>query len=396
MLDDTRAFCAAHAGWARATLLRLAALESPSDDKAALDRCSSVLHDLVAGLGARVTVSRQASAGDHLLARFGHGPAKVLLLSHFDTVWPVGQLAAMPLDERDGRLYGPGVYDMKGGLVIGLLAARALFESARPPEVELTCLFTSDEEIGSATSRPLIEAEASRSDAVLVLEPALRDGAVKTARKGVGEFRLTVHGVAAHAGADVRRGASAIVELAHQVLKLQGLQDPGAGLTFNVGVVEGGTRSNVVAERAVAEIDVRISRLEDGPRVEAALSGLQPIVPGTRLELTGRVNRPPMVRTPGVARLYELARGVGAALGMDLAEGRTGGASDGNFTAAMGVPTLDGLGAVGDGAHALDEHVVLGEMPARAALLAGLIAEIARHRLELEEISRASGALRPR
>ena len=392
-MDDIRVFCAAHADWARATLLRLAALESPSDDKAALDRCGSVLHDLVASLGARVAVAKQPSAGDHVVARFGSGAAKVLLLAHFDTVWPVGQLDAMPLEVRDGRLYGPGVFDMKGGLVTGLLAVRALFASPQPPDAQVTFLFTSDEETGSATSRPLIEEEALRADAVLVLEPALREGGVKTARKGVGEFTLTVHGVAAHAGADLGRGASAIVELAHQVLAVQSLQEPEVGLTLNVGVVAGGTRSNVVAERASAEIDVRISRLEDAPRIEAALAALQPVVPGTRLTLSGRVNRPPMVRTPGVARLYELARGVGVELGMDLREGSTGGASDGNFTAALGVPTLDGLGAVGDGAHALDEHVVLSEIPVRAALLAGLIREIAKHQDDLAGVPGRSGVL---
>jgi glutamate carboxypeptidase len=285
----------------------------------------------------------------------------------------------MPVEERDGRLYGPGVYDMKGGLVIGLLGMRALFESVEPPAVEVAFLLTSDEETGSATSRPLIEAEAKRADTVLVLEPGLPGGAVKTGRKGVGEFVLTVEGVAAHAGADPGRGASAIDELAHQVLALQRLQDPATGLTVNVGIVTGGTRSNVVAERARAEIDVRIARVEDGPRIEAAMAALRPVHPRTTLRLSGRINRPPMDRTAGVAWLYELACGVARDLGWTLAEGSTGGASDGNFTAALGIPTLDGLGALGDGAHALDEHVLLNSLPQRAALLAGLIARVARN-----------------
>ena len=379
-MQRIRTFCEGQAGWAHATLVQLARLESPSDDKPALDRCGAALREILGGLGARVEIVPQASAGDHVRACFGAGPARVLVLTHFDTVWPVGQLRSMPVEEREGRLYGPGVYDMKGGVVIGLLAMRALFEPAAPPPVEVVFLLTSDEEIGSATSRPLIEEEARRADAVLVLEPGLPGGAVKTGRKGVGEFVLTVEGVAAHAGAEPGRGVSAIDELAHQVLALRRLQDPAIGLTVNVGVVTGGTRSNVVAERARAEIDVRITRVEDGPRIEAAMAALRPMNPRATLRVSGRINRPPMERTAGVAWLYELARAVGGDLGWDgLDEGSTGGASDGNFTAALGVPTLDGLGALGDGAHALDEHVLLESLPQRAALLAGLVERIARN-----------------
>jgi glutamate carboxypeptidase len=373
-----KAFCEAAAGWAQRVLVELATLESPTDDKAAVDRCGTALRQLAASLGATVDVLPERSAGDNLRARFGAGPARVLVLTHFDTVWPVGQLRTMPIVERDGRLYGPGVYDMKGGIVIGLLAMRALFESvAVPAPAQVVFLMTSDEETGSATSRALIEEEAAQSDAVLVLEPGIPGGAVKTGRKGVGEFRLTVEGVAAHAGADPSRGASAVDELARQILAVRALQRPAVGLSVNVGVVSGGTRSNVVAERATADIDVRITRQEDAPLIERALRDLRAIDTRTTVSVTGRINRPPFERTPGVVRLYELARGVAAELGWALDEGYTGGASDGNFTGALGVPTLDGLGALGDHAHALQEHVLLESLPQRAALLAGLVSRIA-------------------
>jgi glutamate carboxypeptidase len=235
---------------------------------------------------------------------------------------------------------------------------------------------TTDEEVGSGTSRAIIETLARESAAVLVLEPALPGGAVKTARKGVGEFELVAEGISSHAGADPGAGASAVHELARQVVALAGMTDPRRGLTVNVGVVEGGTRSNVVAERARAFVDVRIARLEDAATVERALAALAPADPRVRLTITGRINRPPMERTPGVARLYAIAQDVASGMGRTLAEGATGGASDGNFTAALGVPTLDGLGAVGDGPHALHEHVVINELAPRAALVAGLIARL--------------------
>ena len=354
------------------------ALESPSDHKAAVDRCGAAVLQAFERLGARVDVLPQAVAGDHVRAEWGTGPRRVLLLAHIDTVWPVGQLATMPLRAHDGRLYGPGVYDMKAGLVIGLLAVRAWLEADAGRDAHVVFLCTSDEEVGSATSRALIEEEARRSDAVLVLEPALADGIVKTARKGVGGYTLGVHGVPAHAGGQPGRGASAIVELAHQVLALQRLEDPQRGITVNAGVVGGGTRSNVIAERASAAIDVRISHVDDAARIDAALRALRPVTPRTRLEVAGRMNRPPMERGPGVIALYRMAQACGDDLGIAVGEGSTGGASDGNFTAALGVPTLDGLGAVGDGAHALDEHIVVGRVPECAALLAALIGRIGR------------------
>jgi glutamate carboxypeptidase len=364
----------------RASLVQLTrdlvACESPSTDRDALERCAELLSERLAA--ARASVERVASANlPHLVAEWpGSGPA-VLLVGHFDTVWPVGQLARMPLEERDGKLFGPGVLDMKAGLAIGITAARVIAsvcgEHSRP---RIRLIATSDEEIGSATSRAAIERLARESVAVLVLEPALPGGAVKTARKGVGEFEIVAHGISAHAGANPASGASAVHELARQIAAVTALNDAATGVTANVGVIDGGTRSNVVAERARALVDVRITRMADAARVERALAGLRPADARVRLEVTGGINRPPMERTVGVAGLYAMARVVSRAMGRELAEGATGGASDGNFTAALGVPTLDGLGALGDGPHALHEHVIVNELAPRAALVAGLIKAI--------------------
>jgi glutamate carboxypeptidase len=301
----------------------------------------------------------------------------VLLLGHFDTVWPSGQLERMPLREEAGRLHGPGVFDMKSGIAVAMLAVRALRELSLPaPRVVM--LWTGDEEIGSTASRAAIETEARRSAAVLVLEPSLPGGAAKTSRKGCGEYTLTIRGIPAHAGVDPGRGASAILELAHQILAIQALHDPSRGVTVNVGVVAGGSRGNVVAEHAQATIDVRVPAMADVERVEATLRGLSPRVPGTVLTIEGGVDRPPLERSPGVAGLYGRARAVAAALGRDLGEGATGGGSDGNFTAALGVPTLDGLGPAGDGAHAHHEHALMSDLTWRAAFVCGLLADLER------------------
>jgi glutamate carboxypeptidase len=366
-------FCESQRGWAVDATRALAALESPTTDKAAVDRCGTDIARRLADMGGRVERLSRSEAGDHLIAEFGCGDRQVLLLCHFDTVWDLGQLARMPIVERDGRLHGPGVYDMKGGLVIAMLAIRAVTELQLETGRRIVLLCTSDEETGSASSRQAIEDEARRSDAVLVLEPALPGGAVKTSRKGVGVFDLVVDGVPAHAGAEPGRGASAVTELARQVLALEALRDDARGLSINVGVVSGGTRSNVVAGRATAEIDVRVPTLADAGEIEAAIRAVRPHDPRTRITVAGGINRPPMERTPGVAALYEVARSVAADLGFTLAEGGTGGASDGNFTAALGVPTLDGLGAEGDGAHATTEHILIDSLPRRAALLAGIL-----------------------
>ena len=279
----------------------------------------------------------------------------------------------MPWSERDGRLYGPGVFDMKAGIVQMMFAIAALREVAgelpRPVKVWLV----SDEEAGSASSRAMTESLARECAAVLVCEPSGPGGALKTARKGVGGFTLKVTGVAAHSGLDFEKGHSAIVELAHQIRAIERLTDLDRGITMNVGIVRGGTRTNVVAAEATAEIDLRVARPEDGTEMDRRVRQLQPVNPNCKLEIAGGINRPPLERTAQVAALFELARELGGELGFALAETAVGGGSDGNFTAGIGVPTLDGLGAVGDGAHATHEHVIAAELPRRAALLAGLI-----------------------
>ena len=371
---DLLDFCTAQQDALHSTIETLVRLESPSTDKAAVDRCGDMIGHFLRDLGADVTRIEQAQRGNHLRAELAGGPRRVLLLGHFDTVWDVGQLERMPIREQGGRLYGPGVYDMKASLAVAMLAVRAA--QAAGPTPRIVMLWTTDEEIGSATSRPVIEAEARLSDAVLVLEPSLPGGAAKTQRKGCGEFTLSVHGVSAHAGIDPRKGASAIHELAHQIVALESLRDLDRGISVNVGVVSGGTRGNVIAEEARAVIDVRVPRQEDAGRIEAAVRALQPRNRAVRLEVHGGIDRPPLERTDGVKRLYEQAREVAAQLGKELGEGATGGGSDGNFTAALGVPTLDGLGPEGEGAHALHEHVVIADLPWRAAFLAALMRKV--------------------
>jgi glutamate carboxypeptidase len=282
----------------------------------------------------------------------------------------------MPLREEAGRLYGPGIFDMKAGIGVAMLAVRALGELALPHPPRVTMLWTTDEEVGSESSRAAIEACARDCNAVLVLEPSLPGGAAKTSRKGCGDFELTVHGVSAHAGLDPGKGASAIHELAHQIVAITALQDLERGVTLNVGLVSGGSRTNVVADLARASIDVRVPTMADASSVEASLRALRSRLPRTRLELVGGVARPPLERSPGVVRLYEIARDVAHGLGQDLGEGGAGGGSDGNFTAALGVPTLDGLGPRGDGAHALHEHVEMDDLAWRAAFVAALLSRL--------------------
>ena len=329
-------------------------------------------------MGGAVQRVASTSAGDHLVARFGSGSRQVLLLGHFDTVWPMGTLARMPLVAKDGFLHGPGVLDMKAGLALGMLATRAVLEEGPLGDVGITMLWTTDEETGSHTSRALIETEAARSDAVLVLEPALAGGALKTSRKGCGQYELTVRGVSAHAGVDPRKGVNAIRELAHQVLAVDAIRDLDRGISVNVGVISGGSRPNVVPDFATATVDVRAQTMLDADSVDQAMRALRAVTPGAHLEVTGDFNRPPMERSEGVIRLFGVAKAVAADMGFELHEGGTGGGSDGNFTAAMGIPTLDGLGAIGDGAHALHEHVELASLPARAALIAGLLHRLTR------------------
>ncbi len=357
----------------------LVAHESPSLDKPALDGMARTLAARFAAIGGEVEVIANPDGGDHLIARFfpdPAGPPPALLLAHFDTVWSVGTLAGMPWRVEAGRAFGPGAYDMKASLVLAEFALKALGELGLRPPRPVELILTSDEEIGSPTSRRLIERRAGEAAYALVLEPPLPDGSLKTARKGVGQFLVTVEGRAAHAGVEPEKGLGAIDELARQVLYLHALTDLGAGTTVNVGVVEGGTAPNVVAARASARVDVRVATAEQALVIEAAIRQLSAYTPGIRLAVEGGFNRPPMERTPAVAGLVEKARVVGRALGLDLSEGSTGGGSDGNFTAALGLPTLDGLGARGAGAHAHHEQVDLDSLPERAALLAALLMDL--------------------
>jgi len=368
-------YCEARVDAITADIEALAALESPSTDKAAVDRCGAELIARLRAIGAGVGVLPRSERGDHITASWDGDEPGVLLLGHFDTVWAAGTLASMPVRRDGDRLFGPGVFDMKAGIAIALAAVRALLDTKqRRPAIHM--LLTTDEEIGSATSREEIVAAARRSRAVLVLEPALPGGALKTARKGCGEYELLVEGVAAHAGLDPGKGVSAIHELADHIRAIEALADPRSGVTLNVGVVEGGTRANVVAAHARAVVDARALTSADANRVDAALRRLQPRRAGVRLTLRGGFERPPMERSSDVDRLFNLAREVASQLGRSLDEGTAGGGSDGNFTAAAGVPTLDGLGAVGDGAHAAHEHVTISDLPWRAALVAGLIARL--------------------
>ena len=379
-------FCQSQATSLRETVEALVRLESPSVDKMAVDRCGLEIERQLTAIGAVVERLPQPAHGDHLRAHWVRkgmrkgkgerekGKGQVLLLGHFDTVWPVGSLETMPVREVDGRLHGPGIFDMKSGIAISMLAMRALNELDLAGSASVVMLWTTDEEIGSGTSRALIEHEARRSSAVFVLEPSLPGGAVKTRRKGVGEYEILVHGVAAHAGLDPGKGASAIHELARQILALEALQDLDRGVTVNAGTISGGSRTNVVADRASARVDVRVATMADAARLDAAIRALRPAHPAVRLEISGGVDRPPLERSADVVRLYQRAAAVAAMLGRDLAEGAAGGGSDGNFTAALGVPTLDGLGPQGDGAHARHEHVLIEDLTWRAAFLAGLIA----------------------
>jgi glutamate carboxypeptidase len=362
-----------------ATLREMVVHESPTHDKQACDALCTHLAAKFRRLGGEIRLHRQRMAGNHLEVTFSGSRNRppILLLGHFDTVYDLGTLEKMPWRDERGKLSGPGVFDMKSGIAQMIFAIRALQEIGGKLPRPVKILLVSDEEEGSASSRAITEKLAKQCAAALVCEPSGPGGALKTARKGVGFFTLKVTGRSSHAGLDFQKGHSAIVELAHQIHAITQLTDLKHGITLNVGVIRGGTRTNVVAAEANAEIDLRIARKEDGTRMERKVFSLRPINPKCQLEIAGGINRLPLERTRQVAKLFELARQLGREMGVELKEIAVGGGSDGNFTAGLGVPTLDGLGGVGDGAHASHEYVLADELPRRAALLAGLIHAIA-------------------
>jgi len=349
--------------------------DSPTFDKPAVDALGRQIGGAFSDLGASIETHPQSEYGDHLRIAWGQGQRQILLLGHFDTVWPMGESARRPFAVRDGVASGPGANDMKSGILIGLYALRTLVETGQTPAHRLVYLLTSDEEDGSPSSRELIEAEARRSDCVLVLEPS-RYGSLITWRKGIGRFIIEITGVAAHSGVDPEKGVSAIEEMAHQILKLQAMTDLAGGTTVNVGVVHGGSRVNVVAGSANAECDLRVMTVAEGERMERAILGLTPVLEGTSIKVSGGINRPPFEESEAGLALFERARVIGTRLGLEIKKTGTGGGTDGNFTAGLGIPTLDGLGAVGDGSHALHEHILVDSLPRRAVLLAELILDL--------------------
>jgi len=355
-------------------LRELVEIESPSHDKAAVDRAGQLVAAWAEALGATVKRHKQKHFGDVLELKFGPARSpkqRALLLGHLDTVWPIGTLATMPWREADGKLFGPGVLDMKSGVVMALEAIAV--QKQLGADRAVTLLLVSEEEIGSPVSRTITEKIAQQCSAVFVLEPA-QGLAYKTARKGVGHYQLRVQGVASHAGVDFSSGHSAVLEMARLLQTVANFTDLSKGLTVNPGVVRGGTQSNVVAAECIAEIDVRIVKASDAARVQRLFRGLKVTDKACTLTITGGINRPPMERKPGTIQLFQQARAFAAEIGLALEEASTGGGSDGNFTAAVGVPTLDGMGSVGSGAHAAHEHVVKKHLVERTALLAAMIA----------------------
>jgi glutamate carboxypeptidase len=351
--------------------------ESPSDDPAAVNRFVDLVAGTVSPFAAVKTI-RGKQYGKILVCRMRlpgrRKTGQILALGHSDTVWPVGTLRSMPFRESDGRLWGPGALDMKAGIAFFLFAVRALRDLDIPAPSHVLLQLNPDEEVGSTSSRALTERNAAKSQAVLVLEPgAGLTGKAKTARKGVGDFTVTVRGRAAHAGVDFSAGASAVLELAHQIARIAAFTDLGRGITVNPGVISGGSRSNVIAAEATAAIDIRVPRLRDAPRLERKFRSLRPVDPRCTITVDGGLNRPPLERSAGVVRLFRTAQKLARGLGVVLEESSTGGGSDGNFTGALGIPTLDGIGAVGEGAHAAHESILVDRIADRTALIAKLL-----------------------
>lgn len=362
-----------------ATIREFVEIESPSDNKASVDRIAEAVADRFSRLGGTLQIHPSNDFGNHLQVDFpGKSSGRpVLLLGHYDTVYPMGTLAKMPCRVVDAKLTGPGVLDMKSGiaLIIEALGGLQQWHGGMPRPV--TVFLVSDEEVGSDSSRAITESLAKKSSAVLVMEPSYgRKGAVKTARKGVGEYQVTITGKSSHAGLDFEKGVNAILELARQIERISAFTDLKKGLTVNVGIISGGSRTNVVPSDAMAQVDVRIARLKDAAGIDKKMRRLRAFDRRCKVGISGGINRPPMERSAGVAALYAEAVVIARELGWKLDEAAVGGGSDGNFTAGLGIPTLDGLGGVGDGAHALHEHIVIAELPRRAALIAGLIERV--------------------
>ena len=379
-MDGLLSFAQARQKALIATLRSFVECESPSDEPVAVNRFVELVADTVAG-HAKVRTLHGGRFGRILICEMSlpgrRKSGQILALGHSDTVWPMGTLRTMPFRNADGRLWGPGVLDMKAGIAFFLTAAEALRELDVPVASKVLLQLNPDEEVGSEASREITEKNARQSKAVLVLEPGTGlKGKLKTARKGVGDFTLKVTGRASHAGVDFQAGASAVLELARQINHIASFTRLDKGITVNPGVMRGGTRSNVVAAEATAEIDIRVLKLRDAPALESRFRRLKPFDKRCTLEVTGGLNRPPMERSAGIVRLFRLAQQLGREIGVELEESLTGGGSDGNFTAALGVPTLDGLGAVGEGAHAVNESILIDRIADRTALLAKLIAAI--------------------
>lgn len=377
-LPDFRAHLTPHLPQMLDRLRDFTQIESPSLEKAAADGCCVYLAALWSKTGASIEFVTQKHRGDHLRVIYNPAKAKpksqLLVLGHYDTVYPTRTLEKMPFRIASGKAFGPGVFDMKAGIIQALFAFQALLDAHVHLSKRIVFLWTSDEEIGSESSRKLLESEARRSDAVFVLEPALGPrGLLKTSRKGVGEAKLTIRGRMSHAGLAPEKGINAIHELAAQISRIETWNDLRRGITINADIVAGGTRTNVIPEHATATLDLRAWRVSDMNNLEKRLHSLKPIHRGAKLQLTGGFDRPPFERKHSAA-LFARAKSLAAGMGISLGEAAAGGGSDGNLTAALGIPTLDGLGAVGDGAHAADEHILIRTMPERAALLAALLA----------------------
>ncbi len=353
--------------------------ESPSRDTQGIRAVAELLEAQAKKISGVNSVERILAQGygEHLLIRAYGSDAKdkkhILLIGHIDTVHPRGSLSQRPWRIDNDKIFAPGIFDMKANCVLLLEVLQGLAESGLQPGAPVTILFTCDEEIGSPTGRALVEREAAHAKVCLVLEPSTPGGKVKTGRKGTGNFTLKAHGVASHAGLDPQKGANAIVEIARQILKLHQLNDFEIGTTVTVTTIKGGTATNVVPAEAECEIDVRFSSMAEAARIENEIRSLKAADERVRLEISGDINRPPLERTAGVAALYEKAKQAAGSLGFELDETQVGGASDGNFVSALGVPVLDGLGIAGDGAHSDHEHILPADIPFRGALLSTLL-----------------------